>query len=251
LTQIADIDNPRRRLPWTLPTALLIWAVALWAVAYFMESPIQRTVELPPIDAQLIEQSVAVGTRGIEPVRPAAVPKPKPLPQVSPQQSSVSPQVSPRTNEQNPADQQAEVTTHTTEAVPAAVPGGAHAMPGKGQATAEGNSSANSGTTAGSNDGVGSPRGNIYETSGARAIVQPMPEIPDDLREELFNSVALARFNIAVDGSVRVGLAKPTRNPHLNRVLLDSLRKWRFIPAIRNGRPVASTEEIIVKIEVK
>ena len=78
-----------------------------------------------------------------------------------------------------------------------------------------------------------------------------MPQIPDDMREGAFNSAALARFHIAVDGSVTVELVKPTQNPRLNRILLDSLRKWRFIPAIKNGKPVASTEEIVVKIEVR
>jgi len=48
-----------------------------------------------------------------------------------------------------------------------------------------------------------------------------------------------------------VELAKPTPNPDLNRILLESLKKWRFIPVIKNGKPVASTEEIIVKIEIK
>jgi protein TonB len=78
-----------------------------------------------------------------------------------------------------------------------------------------------------------------------------MPQIPDDLRGEAFSSTALARFHIAVDGSAKVELAKPTPNPRLNWILLDSLKKWRFIPAIKNGKPVASTEEIVVKIEVK
>jgi protein TonB len=78
-----------------------------------------------------------------------------------------------------------------------------------------------------------------------------MPQIPDDLRGEAFNVTALARFHIAVDGSAKVELAKPTPNPHLNAILLDSLKKWRFIPAIKNGKPAASTEEILVRIEVK
>jgi protein TonB len=78
-----------------------------------------------------------------------------------------------------------------------------------------------------------------------------MPQIPDDLRDEAFNFTALARFHIAADGTVEVELAKATPNPRLNRILLDSLAKWRFIPAIKNGKPVASTEEIVVKLEVK
>jgi protein TonB len=78
-----------------------------------------------------------------------------------------------------------------------------------------------------------------------------MPKIPDDLREGAFKSSALARFHIAVDGSAEVELVKPTPNPRLNRILLDSLKKWQFMPALKGGKPVASTEEILVKIEVK
>ena len=235
MSQTAGIDNPWRRLPWTLPAALLIWAAALMGFAYFMEKSARQPAELPPIEAQLIEQTVAAATHE----RPAAVHKPKPLP-------AVRPQVSPRA-EQNPAARKAEVTTNTSVALPAAEPGSAQTTPGEGPAT----TSPNSGAQAGPYDRKGPTRGNIYASSGARAIVQPRPQIPDDLREGAFHSAALARFHIAVDGSATVELAKPTPDPRLNRILLDSLRKWRFIPAIKNGRPVASTEDIIVKIEVK
>jgi periplasmic protein TonB len=206
------MDSPWHRLPWTLPTALLIWAVALWGLAYFMGKPTHRPMEPSAIDAQLIEQAVSPPT--------AAVHQTKPLPPVMPLPSPVISRVSP-TTEQNPATQKAEVTT-SAGAVSTAAP-----------------------------NGKSSSRGSIFASSGARAIIKPMPQIPDDLREEAFNSVALALFHIAVDGSVTVELAKSTPNPRLNRILLDSLRKWRFIPAIMNGKPVASTEEIVIKIEVK
>ena len=244
LSHTADIDNPWHRLPWTLPTALLIWTVALVGLAYFMAKPTQQPVELPPIDAQLLEQSVPAAAHE----RPSAVRKSKLLPQIRPQQTPENPHT-----EQDPAARKAAVTT-TNPAVSlpaAAAPGGAQATSGEGLATGTGKTSANSGAQAGSYDGKGPTRGSIYASSGARAIVQPMPQIPDDLREGAFNSAALARFHIAVDGSATVELAKPTPNPRLNRILLDSLRKWRFIPAIKNAKPVASTEEIIVKIEVK
>jgi protein TonB len=152
------------------------------------------------------------------------------------------PKVIPRT-EQNPVARNAEVTTNTS-APAAAAPGDAH--PPAAVLT-----SPNGDARVGSYEGKGSSRGNMYASSGARAIVRPMPQIPDDMREGAFNSAALARFHIAVDGSVTVELVKPTQNPRLNRILLDSLRKWRFIPAIKNGKPVASTEEIVVKIEVR
>ncbi len=202
-----------------------------------MANPTRQSAEPPPIEAQLIEQSVPAAK-----ARPATVHKPKTLPRVKPQQAPVAPQ----------AEQKAEVTTNTAVAVPvAAAPDGAHATQGEGLAVATGDTSANRGAQAGAYDGKGPTRGNIYASSGARAIVRPMPQIPDDLREGAFNAAALARFHIAVDGSATVELARPTQNPRLNRILLDSLRKWRFIPAIKNGKPVASSEEIIVKIEVK
>jgi len=242
LFQTTGIDNPWRRLPWTLPASLLIWSVALWGFAYFMEKSTRKLEELPPIEARFIEQTIPATTQS----RPAAVHKPKPLPQVRPQPAPVKPQEPPRT-EQNPAAPKEEVTTNTAVALPSAPAPGAHAAPGEGLPGA----SANSNVQAQPYDGKGSTGGNIYANSGARAIVRPMPQIPDDLREGAFNAAALARFHIAVDGSAIVELARPTPNPRLNRILLDSLRKWRFIPAIKNGRPVASTEDIVVKIEVK
>ena len=245
---LRNIDSPWHRLPWTLPTALLIWAVALWGLAYFMGKPTHRPVEPPPIDARLIEQPIPAVTQIIRPERPADVHQPKPLPLVRPQQAPVMPQVSPRT-EQHPASRKAEVTTNTAETI--AAPIGSRATSGEGQSTAAVITSPNGNAQIGSYDGKGSSRGNMNANSGARAIVRPMPQIPDDLREGAFNTSALARFHIAVDGSVTVELAKPTPNPRLNRILLDSLRKWRFFPAIKNGKPVASTEEIVVKIEVK
>jgi protein TonB len=216
-----------------------------------METPTNRPAELPPVDVQVLERSVPAAIQSIHPGRLAEVHKPKPLPTRSPQQAPVIPQVSPRT-EQNPAAQKTEPTTNTAVELPAAAaPSGGRATSGEGLPAVGGNTSTSSGTQAASNDGKSSGRGNLSESSGARAIVRPMPQIPDDMREDAFNSVALARFHIAVDGSATVELAKPTPNPRLNRILLDSLRKWRFIPAIKNGKPVASTEEIIVKIEVK
>ena len=103
---------------------------------------------------------------------------------------------------------------------------------------------------AGSPDGKAAT-GNMYATSGAQAIIHPLPQIPNELRDQDFTTFILARFCVAADGSVQVALAQPTPSLRLNRVLMDSLEKWRFRPAIRNGQPVASTEEILVKIGVK
>ncbi len=60
-------------------------------------------------------------------------------------------------------------------------------------------------------------------------IYQPLPQIPDELREEAFMSQVTARFYIRSEGTVeKVELIKPSNNPKLNQLLLKSLQKWRF-----------------------
>jgi protein TonB len=88
------------------------------------------------------------------------------------------------------------------------------------------------------------------ENHGAQALVRPLPTIPDELREEAMNEAATARFTIAVDGSATVELVKPTQNPRLNRLLLDTLKKWKFMPAIKQGQPVPSVEVMIIRLHV-
>ena len=62
---------------------------------------------------------------------------------------------------------------------------------------------------------------------------------------------AIARFQIAADGTTTVELIKPTQNPRLNRLLLDTLRTWKFFPAMKEGKPVASVEEKVIRVNVK
>jgi len=78
-----------------------------------------------------------------------------------------------------------------------------------------------------------------------------MPQIPDDLRRHRIDAVAVVVFQVAADGSATVELREATDDPRLNQVLLDGFRRWRFFPALAQGRPVASTLELRVPIEVR
>ena len=88
-------------------------------------------------------------------------------------------------------------------------------------------------------------------TTAARAIVQPMPDIPPELRRQALRLVAVVRFAIAADGSARAELTEATPNPELNRVLLQAFARWRFFPATEQGRPVASELTLRVPITVE
>lgn len=86
---------------------------------------------------------------------------------------------------------------------------------------------------------------------GPRAIYQPVPELPPELRRHKLELVAVARFAVAADGSAQVELVTATPDLALNRVLLDTLKKWRFFPALQDGHPVASIVELRIPVSVR
>lgn len=102
-------------------------------------------------------------------------------------------------------------------------------------------------------DPVPGPRGETLGggNTGARAISQPLPEIPEALRHRSIEIIAVARFKVAANGSAQVELTGPTADSDLNRALLESLRRWRFFPAMQDGKPVASAVEIRIPISVR
>ena len=85
------------------------------------------------------------------------------------------------------------------------------------------------------------------EAKKLAVLFNPLPKIPDDLREEAFASEALARFYVNPDGSVnKVELTKPCANPRLNNLLLQSLRSWKF-----SANSVGGTQDIRVYFKVE
>jgi protein TonB len=105
------------------------------------------------------------------------------------------------------------------------------------------------GVTGGTGLGNGAGLGN--DASGARAIYAPTPEIPDDLRENVFEAVAIAHFKVGADGAVEVTLAQATQNPRLNQILLDTLRQWKFFPAMKDGIAINSEFDVRIPISVQ
>lgn len=201
-----DLDSPWRRLHWTLPTALLICAIAFIWFAYSMEHPSTPSPEPMPINAELIELPAPAQTE--TPQKPVTQPIVKPNKQ---------PDLTPPIQTEQPSEP-APPTASPAPATPVAAPA-TPAVPA--------------------------------ETRGVKSIFQPLPVIPDELRQDYMNVSATARFHIDVDGTTTVELIKPTQNPRLNRVLLETLRTWRFSPAMQDGKPVASVENRIIRINVR
>jgi protein TonB len=214
-------DDPWQRLPWLVPAAVALsllsvtgFLALLAGPAYVARAPAaveMQVLELPPSPAVVMPPLPEA-----EPPPPPPVVEPETLP--LPEAKAAPPPPKPRPRPAKPSPSPPPPQATPSAPAPAAPP--AAAPP----------------------DG-----GNM----GARALYQPKPEIPEQLRHRSLELAALARFRIAADGSAQVELVEPTPDPDLNRSLMETLRKWRFFPELRNGMPVASTLDIRIPISVR
>lgn len=208
------LDDPRRRLLWIAPLAVLLWATVLFGFSRLLEMTAPPPPELTPLEARIVElpPPAAVQASPAHPIAPAA---PKPKPQVVRRPTPVA---------------------HHEKVKPIAPPA---PLPPSEAGTAKGEpppaSSSSKANAAEGEPAAGSVSGLGSDSSGARAIYAPVPTIPDDLREDSINTVAIAHFRIGYDGTAEVVLAKPTPNPraksdshrHTQAMALLSGDAWR------------------------
>ncbi len=85
----------------------------------------------------------------------------------------------------------------------------------------------------------------------AMAVECPQPEIPASLHEECYKSCCLARFCITCEGKHQVTLISSSGSDEVDEIALQTLRRWKFKPAMLNGKPVQSVRKIKVEFEVE
>ena len=219
-------DSPWRRLPWLVPAALLLSVAALAAFVTLLARTPSPPVRPPPIALELVELAppppqAAPPPPPVEEPPPIEEPPPEPAVVPEPQPEPPPPRrpAPPRPAPPRPAPPVASPPAPT--AAPPAVAAPAPAVPPGGA------------------------------TSAARAVLRPLPEIPEALRRRAVALVALARFHVAPSGAAEVELIEATPDPDLNRLLLASLKQWRFFPALVEGKPVASTLDIRIPLTVQ
>jgi periplasmic protein TonB len=239
----ATIEQPWTRLGWIIPSALLLWLATLTVFGLLLERTAPPPPELAPTQVQIVELPPPAGLQGGSAAAPAAA-KPKMMP-VKPH-VRIERRVIPHPKVHHIVKARPEPVAPSIngtakseeEKVPAAsAPAATTAK------ESSGNGSVPSGSGSGSGIGAGSDSG------GARAIFAPKPVIPDDLRERIMAAVAVAHFKVSYNGQVEVRLTTPTNNPELNEILLDTLKQWRFFPAMKGG--VAINSEFDVRIPVR
>jgi protein TonB len=234
-----ELDEPARRLLWIVPLSIAIWAILLSGFSLIlMRTKVMPQEESKPIEARLVEIPKDIGGLqgnggAIHPSAPA-IPKAKPI--VKPHPAIHVKKIAPLP----PVIRSPYGTEKSTEAP------GVEEKPGASAgSTSESSESGSSETGEGSGGGIGT------DTVGARAIYAPTPVIPDDLREDVMQTEAVARFDVTFDGVSQVTLEKPTSSPRLNQVLLDTLKQWKFFPAVKDGVAIASSFEVRIPISVQ
>jgi periplasmic protein TonB len=232
------LDDPGQRLLWILPVAIVAWLFMLSGFALLLgerSAPQQaaleaQIIELPP-PAPILPQGAA------KPAPKPAMIKPAPMHHESVHLKKLAPT---RATIATP-----KVALPPEPSAPTAGGGAATGSPNPPEGAGIGSESNPNGSEGGLGSGPGT------DSSGARAIFAPTPVIPDDLREDTLQAEAVARFTVLSDGTVTVILIKPTPNPRINQLLLDTLAKWQFFPAVRGGDAIDSTFDVRIPITVR
>jgi protein TonB len=224
MSAAAHRGDPWRRLPWVLPSAVLLSLLSLTGFWAIIVGKPYRPAPPQAVEVELVELPPAVAPPAPSPPPPTvAEPEPppppppepgaKPLPEPPPPrpQRVVRPVKPPPTAA--PPPQTAVAPAPAAPPVSNAPPGGA--------------------------------------IMGARAIYKPPLELPPELRRRPLEVVVVAHLRIAADGSVEAELSEPTADPVLNQWLIAWFRKYRFFPALRDGKPVASELDLRQPVVVK
>jgi TonB family protein len=86
----------------------------------------------------------------------------------------------------------------------------------------------------------------------AEPISQPQPAIPDDLLTEDLSKDYIAELEVGPDGvPTSAKTVQSTGIDELDRVALDTARKWRFSPATLGGAPTDQTVRVKIQFRVQ
>ena len=83
-------------------------------------------------------------------------------------------------------------------------------------------------------------------------VVEVKPQIPDDLKQAGgYSSFVRVKVVIAVDGTFTPVLRTSSGNQEIDQRVLQALKKWKWKPALADGKPIASTQYFRFEFEVQ
>ncbi|MGR9087204.1 MAG: energy transducer TonB [Gammaproteobacteria bacterium] len=213
-------------------TLAMILVLHLAGLLFGMGST-HKTVETPPLSIQvswLADPKPKVNTSPAPPPKrpkPAAKPKPKPAKRVKTPPKTVL----------STAAQSAAVAVPFGKPNRAAVSAAAKTE-GPAKATSPENPTTSLSSAA---NASASRQPQTQPSLNADYLSNPAPRYPEDARERGEQGKVLVRALIDSDGSVaELGLKRSSGYPSLDRSALDTVKKWRFVPARRGPAAVAA-----------
>ena len=247
--EVMHQDNMFRGM---LLPALVIWLLVIFALGHGLQKNNQQLTP-PALDARLIELPPASNTPA--PARMASpAPSKMPAHKTPVQPTKIQPaKIQPTKTQAEkilpPAPPKVPVQS-TPPAVSAPAQPTQHSLPTPNTSSAAPatQKSATPPTNNTNNTNNTDNASGDTENMGAQAVYHPNPVIPEELRDDALHVTVSVRFHIAADGSVTVELTHPAPDPRLNRIVLDTLKTWRFFPATNKGKPITSTQDLDINI---
>ena len=244
LIRPAEIDNPWRRLPWVLVTALLIWGTMLWGFGLLLGRMAEQSELLGPIDAQIIEFP--------EPVRRVAVPKQpahKPPPRsTSPQLPSPLPQPVTQSPSQTqpverPIVETPALSTLVVSLPETNLPAGNKATSDTIQPVFETNTKISPQASTGS---VTPPQ------FGAAYLNNPKPAYPALAKRMGMEGTVMLKVLVSREGTaLKVEVAHSSGYETLDKAAAEAVKNWRFVPARKGDASVAEWVQVPVAFHLK
>ena len=81
------------------------------------------------------------------------------------------------------------------------------------------------------------------------SVIQP--EYSDDARKARVQGTVQLEIVVNADGSVQVDKVQRSLGYGLDQRAIDAVKKWRFMPGKKDGRPVATYVEVLVNFSLR
>lgn len=239
----AGIDNPWRRLPWVVLTALMIWGGLLWGLGILLGQMAEEPELRNPLEAQFLELTPPAKHRAV-----AEPPRPKWRRQATPQAMRPAEQAATQVPSQRepvvePAVQ-APVQPAPTVALPEAnLPAGnkVTADPVQPVFAAHAKSAPN-----GSQGTITAPQ------FGAAYLHNPKPGYPATAKRMGLEGTAMLKVLVSRNGdALEVEIAQSSGHEILDKSAVEAVRSWRFVPAKHGDSPVEEWVQVPVAFHLR
>ncbi|MCU1229774.1 MAG: TonB family protein [Acidobacteria bacterium] len=83
------------------------------------------------------------------------------------------------------------------------------------------------------------------------ALSQEYPSYPPEMKKKRIEDSVIVRYVIGTDGRMKdVQVIDPAKQAVFNEVTVSAIRRWRFRPMIKDGKPTEVVHELLVNFEL-